>query len=68
MFPPAVVFNGGEITADVTGQSNADGVDSKGSIHINGGTVSITGSSAYDCEGEVEYNGGTVTLNGRELP
>ena len=67
-FTPAVVFNGGEITADVTGQNNADGVDSKGSIHINGGTVSITGSSAYDCEGEVEYNGGTVTLNGRELP
>ena len=67
-FTPAVVFNGGETTVAVRGQSNADGVDSKGSIYVNGGTVSMTGSSAYDCEGEVEYNGGVVTLNGLQLP
>ncbi len=67
-FTPAVAFNGGETVISVTGQNDADGVSSKGNIHVNGGTVSITGSGAYDCDGKVEYNGGTVTLNGRELP
>lgn len=66
-FTPAVVFNGGEAAVAVTGNSRA-AVASKGNIYLNGGTVSMDGSSAYDCEGEVEYNGGAVTLNGRELP
>ena len=62
---PEVEFNGGETTITM-GQGDTDGVDSNGNITVNGGTVSVTGQSAFDYDGTGTVNGGTVIENGEE--
>lgn len=64
-YTPTVEINGGNITI-VMGQGDTDGIDSNGNIIINGGTIDITGQSAYDYDGYAEYNGGTLIVNGEE--
>lgn len=59
-----VEINGGNITIKM-GQGDTDGIDSNGNIYINGGTVNITGQSAFDYDGEAKYNGGTIIVNGK---
>ncbi len=61
-----VEINGGEINI-VMGAGDTDGIDSNGSLIVNGGTVNITGSSGFDYEGSASYNGGTLILNGQTL-
>ena len=61
-----VEINGGEISISM-GAGDTDGIDSNGSIVINGGTVSITGNSSFDYDGNAQLNGGTVIVNGQEL-
>ena len=63
---PLVEINGGKITI-VMGQGDTDGIDSNGNIIINGGTVNITGNSAFDYDGTGTINGGTVIVNGSEV-
>ncbi len=65
-----VEFNGGYTTI-VMGSGDVDGVDSNGSIYVNGGTVDITISEqgmaeAFDFDYNAEINGGTVIVNGEE--
>ncbi|MBO7677401.1 MAG: carbohydrate-binding domain-containing protein [Erysipelotrichaceae bacterium] len=60
---PTVEVNGGYLTI-VMGQGDTDGIDSNGYIYINGGTVDITGQSAFDYDMGAEYNGGTIIVNG----
>ena len=64
-YTPTVEINGGIITI-VMGQGDTDGIDSNGNIIINGGTIDITGQSAYDYDGYAEFNGGTLIVNGEE--
>ena len=61
-----VEINGGELTI-VMGAGDTDGIDSNGSILVNGGTINITGSSSFDYDGTAQLNGGTVIVNGQEL-
>jgi hypothetical protein len=61
-----VEINGGEINI-VMGAGDTDGIDSNGSLIVNGGSVNITGSSGFDYEGSASYNGGTLILNGQTL-
>ena len=65
-YTPTVEINGGNITI-VMGQGDTDGIDSNGNIIINGGTIDISGQSAYDYDGYAELNGGTLTVNGEEI-
>ncbi len=60
-------FNGGDITI-VMGQGDTDGVDSNGSIYVNGGTINITAQmSSFDYDNEAQLNGGTVIINGEQV-
>ncbi len=61
-----VEINGGDINVKM-GQGDTDGVDSNGNIVINGGTVNITGQSAFDYDGTATYTGGTVIINGETV-
>ena len=61
-----VEINGGSLTISMAA-GDTDGIDSNGSIVINGGYVEITGSSGFDYESSGELNGGTVILNGEKL-
>lgn len=63
---PLVEINGGKITITM-GQGDTDGIDSNGNITINGGTVSVTGNSAFDYDGTGTINGGTVIVNGSQV-
>ncbi|MCR5597894.1 MAG: carbohydrate-binding domain-containing protein [Lachnospiraceae bacterium] len=64
-YDPLFELNDGNVTIAM-GAGDTDGVDSNGDIIINGGTISITGQSAFDYTGSAEYNGGTVIVNGEE--
>ena len=61
----AVEINGGYITIKM-GAGDTDAIDSNGNIYINGGTIDITGNSAFDYDGKAEYNGGTLIVNGTQ--
>lgn len=63
---PAIEINGGSITV-VMGAGDTDGVDSNGDIVINGGTLNVTGNSAFDYDGTGVVNGGTVIVNGQQV-
>ncbi len=63
---PSVEINGGTVTVSI-GPGDTDGIDSNGSIVINGGTVSVTGNSSFDYDGTGAINGGTVYVNGQQV-
>ena len=65
-YPICVEINGGDISIAMSA-GDTDGVDANGSIVINGGTVSITGSSSFDYDGTAQLNAGTVIVNGQTL-
>ncbi len=62
----AIVINGGDLTVSM-GQGDTDALDSNGSIVINGGTVTITATSAFDYVTSGTINGGTVYVNGSQV-
>jgi len=59
-------FNGGYVTV-VMGAGDTDGIDSNGDLYIRGGTVDVTGQSAFDYDGRAEYTGGTIIVNGQQV-
>ena len=65
-YTPTVEINGGNLTVTM-GAGDTDGIDSNGNLIISGGTVSVTGSSAFDFDGSVSFTGGTVTVNGQQV-
>ncbi|MCR5785359.1 MAG: carbohydrate-binding domain-containing protein [Eubacterium sp.] len=65
-YTATIEVNGGEITISMSG-NDTDAMDSNANIIINGGTIDITGDSAFDYDGTGELNGGTVTVNGEEI-
>ena len=62
----AVEINGGEITVAMA-SGDTDGIDSNGDIIVNGGTISVTGSSTFDYDGSAQYNGGVIIANGQQI-
>ncbi len=65
-YTPTVEINGGSLDISM-GQGDTDGIDANGNLVITGGTINITGNSAFDCDGSVTWTGGTVTVNGQQL-
>ena len=68
-----VTVNGGNLTIQVTsGTGEGDGIDSNGSIVINGGTVESyacadSADSGIDADLGIQINGGTVLATGNML-
>lgn len=58
-----IEINGGEITI-AAGPGDTDCLDANGTIIVNGGTIDVTGSSAFDADSGTVYNGGTIRING----
>ncbi|MBQ6611055.1 MAG: carbohydrate-binding domain-containing protein [Oscillospiraceae bacterium] len=65
-YTPTVEITGGNLTVTM-GAGDTDGIDSNGNLIISGGTVSVTGSSAFDFDGSVSFTGGTVIVNGQQV-
>lgn len=62
-----VEINGGELTITM-GQGDTDGIDSNGSITVNGGKIDVTAQmSSFDYETTAEFNSGTIIINGEEV-
>lgn len=62
----AITINGGNIKITMNG-FDTDAIDSNGNLTVNGGTIDITGQSAFDYDGKAEYNGGTIIVNGETV-
>ena len=65
-YTPTVEIAGGTLTV-VMGSGDTDGIDSNGNIVITGGTVNVTGPSAFDCDGSAQYTGGVLIVNGQQV-
>ena len=65
-YTPTVEINGGSLTITM-GPGDTDGVDANGSLIITGGTVNVTGQSAFDIDGSISFTGGTVYVNGQQV-
>lgn len=65
-YSPTIEINGGSITV-VMSSGDTDGIDCNGNLIINGGTIDVTGQSAFDYDGVGEFNGGTVIVNGQQV-
>lgn len=61
-----IEINDGSIKVAM-GAGDTDGIDSNGDIYVNGGTIDVTGNSAFDYDGKAEYNGGTIIVNGTQV-
>ena len=63
----AVEINGGDLTI-VMAQGDTDGIDTNGSVYVNGGTINITAPCvSFDYDRTAEYNGGTIIINGEQV-
>ena len=65
-YTPTVEINGGSLTITM-GPGDTDGVDANGSLIITGGTVNVTGQSAFDIDGSISFTGGSVIVNGQPV-
>lgn len=62
----AVEITGGSLTI-VMGAGDTDGIDSNGDLIITGGTIDVSGQSAFDYDGTCTHTGGTVIVNGEQV-
>lgn len=61
-----IEINDGKISI-VMGSGDTDGIDSNGTIIINGGVIDVKGNSTFDYDGYAQYNGGTIIVNGVQV-
>lgn len=61
-----IAINGGDITINMA-SGDTDAIDSNGDVAVTGGTLAISGQSAFDFNGTATYTGGTITHNGQSL-
>ncbi|MBQ1878240.1 MAG: hypothetical protein II161_05415, partial [Erysipelotrichaceae bacterium] len=61
-----VRFTSGNVTVTM-GQGDTDGIDVNGDLFIEGGTISVSGQSAFDYDGSCSFTGGTVYVNGQQV-
>ena len=66
LYSVKIEINGGDLTIKM-GQGDTDGIDSNGDITVTGGTINITGQSAFDYDGKATYTGGTIIVNGQTI-
>ena len=66
VYTPTFEMNDGTLTVSM-GAGDTDGIDSNGNIIISGGTINVTGQSAFDYDGSAQYNGGTIIVNGQQV-
>lgn len=59
-------ITGGNLSVNM-GQGDTDALDSNGNLYICGGTISITGQSAFDFDGEGALVNATLTVNGEQV-
>lgn len=64
-YTTCVEINGGSLNITM-GQGDTDGIDSNGNLIITGGTISVSGQSAFDYDGTLTHTGGTIIVNGTE--
>ncbi len=65
-YTPLIEINDGDITIVMSG-GDTDGIDANGNIVVNGGTIRVTGNSAFDADGNAQRNGGTIIINGQQV-
>ena len=65
-YKPTFEMNSGTLTINM-GAGDTDAVDSNADLIINGGTIDITGQSAFDYDGNAQYNGGSIIVNGQTV-
>jgi len=63
---PTIQISGGTVSVTM-GAGDTDALDVNGNLYISGGTVNISGQSAFDFDGEGALTGGTVTVNGTQV-
>lgn len=63
---PAIEISGGSLTV-VMGTGDTDGIDSNGDLSITGGSIDISGNSAFDVDGTITFTGGSVVVNGQQV-
>jgi hypothetical protein len=63
---PTLEIRGGEVSVAMA-SGDTDALDSNGNLYISGGTVTVSGQSAFDYDGAGELSGGTVTVNGQQV-
>ena len=62
-YKSALEVNEGEVIVDMN-PGKTKGVNSKGDIILNGGTLNVSSTNAFDYDGEAVINGGTLIMNG----
>ncbi len=65
-YSPTFEMNGGNVSITISA-GDTDGIDSNGDIIVNGGTITVTGTSTFDYDGKAEFNGGKIIVNGTEV-
>ena len=65
-YNPTLEINGGDITVNMA-QGDTDALDANGDLLIHGGTINITGPSAFDYDGQGSMTGGTLIVNGEQV-
>ena len=63
---PTIEVTGGDITIAMA-QGDTDAIDANGNVIVTGGTINITGQSAFDFDGTATFTGGTITVNGEQI-
>ena len=66
VYTPTIEVRNGDITIKMA-QGDTDALDANGNIYISGGTLDISGQSAFDYDGAGELTGGTVYVNGEQV-
>ena len=65
-YTATIEITDGSVTVNM-GSGDTDGIDSNSDIIISGGTVDVTGQSAFDYDGTATYTGGTIIVNGEQV-
>lgn len=63
---PTIEIRGGDVAIDMA-QGDTDALDVNGNLIVSGGSVAITGQSAFDFDGTSSFTGGTITVNGSQV-
>ena len=66
VYTPTLEITGGTLNIEIA-QGDTDALDSNGYLYIRGGSVNITGQSAFDYAWGGEMTGGEVVVNGQQM-
>ncbi len=66
VYTPTLEITGGTLNIEMA-QGDTDALDSNGYLYIRGGSVNITGQSAFDYVWGGEMTGGELVVNGQQM-